>query len=177
MTFEHFRKLVDMMFVPDGTGGALQRYSEADPRTLHPLVLAYIGDAYFHLFVRGRLLSYEQSKVQVLNSFSAQMVSAVWQDKAYRAIEPMLTEEEIAVYRRGRNCKSRVSKSASVAQYHSSTGFEALLGTLYLQENNDRLYEIAEAAFQVISRAMMEKAAAGKMAADWDSKQMISQTE
>lgn len=174
MTFEHFRKLVDMMFVPDGTGGALQRYSEADPRTLHPLVLAYIGDAYFHLFVRGRLLSYEQSKVQVLNSFSAQMVSAVWQDKAYRAIEPMLTEEEAAVYRRGRNCKSRVSKSASVAQYHSSTGFEALLGTLYLQENNDRLYEIAEAAFQVISRAMMEKAAAGKMAADWDSKQMIS---
>lgn len=159
MTFEHFRRLVDMMFVPDGAGGALQRYSEADPHTLHPLVLAYIGDAYFHLFVRGRLLSYEQSKVQVLNSFSAQMVSAVWQDKAYRAIEHMLTEDELAVYRRGRNCRSRAPKSASVAQYHSSTGFEALLGTLYLQENNDRLYEIAEAAFQVISRAMMEKAA------------------
>ena len=122
MTFEHFQKLVDMMFVPDGTGGALQRYQEVNPRTLHPLVLAYIGDAYFHLFVRGRLLSYEQSKVQVLNQFSAQIVSAIWQDKAYRAIEPMLTEEEIAIYKRGRNCRSRVSKSASVAQYHSSTG-------------------------------------------------------
>ena len=162
MTFEHFQKLVDMMFVPDGTGGALQRYQEVNPRSLHPLVLAYIGDAYFHLFVRGRLLSYEQNKVQVLNQFSAQMVSAVWQDKAYHALEPMLTEEEIAIYKRGRNCKSRVSKSASVAQYHSSTGFEALLGTLYLQENNDRLYEIAEAAFQMISKAMMEEAAAGQ---------------
>ena len=125
-------------------------------------MLAYIGDAYFHLFVRGRLLSYEQNKVQVLNQFSAQMVSAVWQDKAYHALEPMLTEEEIAIYKRGRNCKSRVSKSASVAQYHSSTGFEALLGTLYLQEDNDRLYEIAEAAFQVISKAMMEEVAAGQ---------------
>lgn len=162
MNFEHFRKLVDMMFVPDGTGGALQRYQEVNPRSLHPLVLAYIGDAYFHLFVRGRLLSYEQNKVQVLNQFSAQMVSAVWQDKAYHAIEPMLTEAEIAIYKRGRNCRSRVSKSASVAQYHSSTGFEALLGTLYLQEDNNRLYEIAEAAFQVISKAMMEEAAAGQ---------------
>ena len=162
MTFEHFQKLVDMMFVPDGAGGALQRYQEVNPRSLHPLVLAYIGDAYFHLFVRGRLLSYEQNKVQVLNQFSAQMVSAVWQDKAYHALEPMLTEEEIAIYKRGRNCKSRVSKSASVAQYHSSTGFEALLGTLFLQEDNDRLYEIAEAAFQVISKAMMEEVAAGQ---------------
>lgn len=157
MTFEHFQKLVDMMFVPDGTGGAMQRYKEADPRTLHPLVLAYVGDAYFHLFVRGRLLSYEQSKVQVLNQFSAQIVSAIWQDRAYRAIEPMLTEEEVAVYKRGRNCRSRVSKSASVAQYHSSTGFEALLGTLYLNEDNQRLYEIAEAAFQAISKEMMQE--------------------
>ena len=156
MTFEHFKKLVDMMFVPNEAGGVQQRYDSVDVRQLPPLVLAYIGDAYFHLFVRGRLLSYEQSKVQVLNNFSAQIVSAVWQDKAYHALEPMLTEEEIAIYKRGRNCKSRVSKSASVAQYHSSTGFEALLGTLYLQEDNDRLYEIAEAAFQVISKAMME---------------------
>ena len=96
MTFEHLKKLVDMMFVPDGSGGVLQRYDKIDPKTLNPLVLAYIGDAYFHLFIRGRILSYEQNKVQVLNQFSAQIVSAAWQDKAYRAIEPMLTEEEKA---------------------------------------------------------------------------------
>lgn len=157
MTFEHMKKLVDMMFVPDGSGGVLQRYDKIDPKTLNPLVLAYIGDAYFHLFIRGRILSYEQNKVQVLNQFSAQIVSAVWQDKAYRAIEPMLTEEEKAIYKRGRNAKSHAPRSATVAQYHSSTGFEALLGSLYLQEKNDRLYEIAEASFQVISKAMMNE--------------------
>ncbi|MCI7477057.1 MAG: ribonuclease III [Selenomonadales bacterium] len=157
MTFEHLKKLVDMMFVPDGSGGVLQRYDKIDPKTLNPLVLAYIGDAYFHLFIRGRILSYEQNKVQVLNQFSAQIVSAVWQDKAYRAIEPMLTEEEKAIYKRGRNAKSHAPRSATVAQYHSSTGFEALLGSLYLQEKNDRLYEIAEASFQVISKAMMNE--------------------
>lgn len=157
MTFEHLKKLVDMMFVSDGSGGVLQRYDKIDPKTLNPLVLAYIGDAYFHLFIRGRILSYEQNKVQVLNQFSAQIVSAVWQDKAYRAIEPMLTEEEKAIYKRGRNAKSHAPRSATVAQYHSSTGFEALLGSLYLQEKNDRLYEIAEASFQVISKAMMKE--------------------
>ena len=155
MTFEHLKKLVDMMFLPDGEGGVLQRYDSVDPKTLHPLVLAYIGDAYFHLFVRGRILSYEQSKVQVLHQFSAQMVSAVWQDKAYRAIESLLTDEEKAVYKRGRNAKSHAPRSASVAQYHSSTGFEALLGYLYLMEENERLYELAEKSFQVISQAMM----------------------
>ena len=157
MTFEHLKKLVDMMFVPDGSGGVLQRYDKIDPKTLNPLVLAYIGDAYFHLFIRGRILSYEQNKVQVLNQFSAQIVSAVWQDKAYSAIEPMLSEEEKAIYKRGRNAKSHAPRSATVAQYHSSTGFEALLGSLYLQEKNDRLYEIAEASFQVISKAMMNE--------------------
>ena len=67
MTFEHLKKLVDMMFVDDGNGGVQQRYDSVDPKSLNPLVLAYIGDAYFHLFVRGRILSYEQSKVQVLH--------------------------------------------------------------------------------------------------------------
>ena len=67
----------------------------------------------------------------------------------------MLTEDELAVFRRGRNAKSHTPRSASVAEYHTSTGFEALLGTLYLQEKNERLYEIAEAAFQVISKEMM----------------------
>lgn len=159
MKFEHFKMLVDMMFVSDGTGGILQRYDRADVRQLNPLVLAYIGDAYFHLFVRGRLLSYEQAKVQALHEFSAQIVSAVWQAKAYRGIESMLSEEEKAVFRRGRNAKSHAPRSASVADYHASTGFEALLGSLYLEEKNERLYEIAEAAFLYISKEMMAEIA------------------
>ena len=146
MKFEHYKRLVAMMFEPDGAGGAKQRYTELDVRQMSPLVLAYVGDAYFHLFVRTRLLSYEQSKVQALHAFSAQIVSAVWQHRAYLGIEPMLTEEERAIYRRGRNAKSHAPRSASVAEYHSSTGFESLLGSLYLANRDERLYEIAEAA-------------------------------
>ena len=157
MKFDHFKKLVDSMFVPDGSGGVLQRYEGVDAKNLNPLVLAYIGDAYFHLFVRGRILYYEQSKVQVLNQFSAQIVSAVWQAKAYIGIEDMLTEEEKAIFRRGRNAKSHAPRKATVGEYHMSTGFEALLGQLYLEEKYDRLYEVAEASFRVISEAMMEE--------------------
>ncbi len=78
MKFDHFKMLVDMMFQPDGEGGIMQRYNQADVKQLNPLVLAYVGDAYFHLFVRTRLLSYEQAKEQALNAVSAQIVSAVW---------------------------------------------------------------------------------------------------
>lgn len=157
MKFDHFKMLVEMMFQPDGDGGILQRYQDVDVKQLHPLVLAYVGDAYFHLYMRTRLLSYEQAKVQALHSFSAQMVSAVWQAKAYQGIEDKLTEEEKAIYRRGRNAKSHAPRSASVAEYHASTGFEALLGSLYLSEQNERLYEIAEMSFQIISQAMMKE--------------------
>ena len=157
MKFDHFKMLVDMMFQPDGAGGVRQKYDSVDVKQLSPLVLAYVGDAYFHLFVRTRLLSYEQGKVQALHSFSAQIVSAVWQCRAYQGIEEMLTEEERGIYRRGRNAKSHAPRSASVAEYHASTGFEALLGSLYLTEQHERLYEIAEAAFKIISHAMMQE--------------------
>ena len=162
MKFDHFRMLVDMMFQPDGEGGIMQHYDHVDVKQLNPLVLAYVGDAYFHLFVRTRLLSYEQAKVQALHSFSAQIVSAVWQAKAYQGIEERLTEEEKGIYRRGRNAKSHAPRSASVAEYHASTGFEALLGSLYLSEQNERLYEIAEASFQIISEAMMKEISSKK---------------
>ena len=157
MKFDHFKMLVDMMLQPDGAGGVRQKYDAVDVKQLNPLVLAYVGDAYFHLFVRTRLLSYEQGKVQALHSFSAQIVSAVWQCKAYQGIEEMLTEEERGIYRRGRNAKSHAPRSASVAEYHASTGFEALLGSLYLTEQHERLYEIAEVAFKIISQAMMQE--------------------
>jgi cysteine-tRNA ligase len=155
MKFERFQQLVRMMFLPDETGNIRTRYENVDAQNVHPLVLAYVGDAYFHLYVRMRLLSYEQAKVQALHSFSAQIVSALWQARAYRGIAAMLTEEEQTIYRRARNTKSHAPRSASVADYHASTGFEALLGTLYIREEYERLEEIAEAAFQIIAKEMM----------------------
>ena len=85
MKFDHFKMLVEMMFQPDGDGGILQRYKDVDVKQLHPLVLAYVGDAYFHLYMRTRLLSYEQAKVQALHSFSAQMVRRSGRPKPIRA--------------------------------------------------------------------------------------------
>ncbi|MBQ7515629.1 MAG: ribonuclease III [Schwartzia sp.] len=155
MKFADFQKLVRMMFEPDASGAPRQRYGSVEARSLNPLVAAYIGDAYYHLFVRRRLLAYEQSKVQVLDRFSAQIVSAAWQARAYQAIESSLTEAERDVFRRGRNAHSHAPRVASVRDYHASTGFEALLGTLWLNGENARLEEIAEAAFQASARAMM----------------------
>ena len=157
MKFERFQQLVRMMFLSDEAGNIRTRYENVDAENIHPLVLAYIGDAYFHLYVRLRLLSYEQAQVQALHSFSAQIVSALWQAHAYRSISDMLTEEEQTIYRRARNTKSHAPRSASVADYHTSTGFEALLGSLYIREEKERLEEITEAAFQVIAKEMMNQ--------------------
>ena len=157
MKFERFQQLVRMMFLPDEAGNIRTRYENVDAANIHPLVLAYIGDAYFHLYVRLRLLSYEQAQVQALHAFSAQIVSALWQARAYRGISEMLTEEEQTIYRRARNTKSHAPRSASVADYHTSTGFEALLGSLYIREEKERLEEITEAAFQVIAKEMMNQ--------------------
>lgn len=157
MQFDHFKFLVEGLFIADEAGDIREKYREVRPEALHPLVLAYIGDAYFNLFVRGKLLAYEQNKVQVLHSFGSQIVSAVWQAAAYHGIEDRLTEEEKTVFRRGRNTKSHVPKSATVAEYRASTGFEALLGALYLQGKTDRLCELAEKSFQIISQEMMQK--------------------
>ena len=148
------------MFLPDEAGNIRTRYEDVDAASVHPLVLAYVGDAYFHLYVRMRLLSYEQAQVQALHAFSAQIVSALWQARAYRGIAPMLTEEEQTIYRRARNTKSHAPRRASVAEYHASTGFEALLGTLFLEKDTARLDEIAEWAFQAIAQGMMEEIAA-----------------
>lgn len=156
MKFERFQQLVRMMFLPDEAGNIRTRYENVDAANIHPLVLAYIGDAYFHLYVRMRLLSYEQTQVQALHAFSAQIVSALWQARAYyRGISDMLTEEEQTIYRRARNTKSHAPRSASVADYHTSTGFEALLGSLYIRQETERLEEITEAAFQIIAKEMM----------------------
>ena len=116
-----------------------------DTRELSPLVLAYVGDAYFHLYVRTRLLQITH-KVDKLNSLSAEIVSAVAQAEAYKKIEPHLTDDERAIFKRGRNAKSHAPRVATVAEYHASTGFEALLGELFLTNKISRLDEICELA-------------------------------
>jgi len=151
--FDHFELLRNRVLEQVEAAPSAKEF-DGPPQRLHPLVLAYIGDAFFALYVRNRLLNYEQGRVRVLHNFSAKMVSATSQAKALRQLEPELSDAEIDIVRRGRNAKSTVPKSASVADYRYSTGFEALLGYLYLSKNYDRLSEIAEKSFAVISREM-----------------------
>lgn len=115
-------------------------------KTLSPLILAHIGDAYFHLFVRTRLLEITRN-ITRLHDLSAKIVSATAQAKIYRELETFLTDDERNIFRRGRNAKSHAPRKATVAEYHASTGFEALLGELYLRQNFTRLNEICERAF------------------------------
>ena len=116
-------------------------------KTLSPLILAHVGDAYFHLFVRTRLLQVTRN-VTRLHELSAQIVSATAQAKTYHALENFLSEDERDIFRRGRNAKSHAPRKATVAEYHASTGFEALLGELFLRRNLTRLDEICALAFE-----------------------------
>ena len=117
-----------------------------DTRELSPLVTAYIGDAYFHLYVRTRLLQ-KTKKIDKLHDLSAEIVSATFQADAYKKIEKYLTDDEKDIFRRGRNAKSHAPRVATVAEYHASTGFEALLGELFLNKKFARLDEICELVF------------------------------
>ncbi len=118
-------------------------------KTLSPLVLAHIGDAYFHLYVRTRLLEVTHN-ITRLHELSAEIVSAPAQAKIYHDIENFLTDGERDIFRRGRNAKSHAPRKATVAEYHASTGFEALLGDLFLRKNFTRLDEICEMAFVAV---------------------------
>lgn len=122
-------------------------FNANDIKTLSPLVLAHIGDAYFHLYVRTRLLQVTHN-ITRLHDLSAEIVSAAAQAKIYHAIENFLTDEERDIFKRGRNAKSHAPRKATVTEYHASTGFEALLGELFLKKNFARLEEICELAFK-----------------------------
>jgi len=124
-------------------------------KQIHPIVLAYIGDVVFSMYTRLRLVP-TSSKVQVLHNVDAKMVSAVMQYEAMQVLEGELTEEEMQAYHRGRNAKSTVPKSASVIQYRMATGFEALVGYLFIEGKDERLLYLLDKSFSVIAKVMQE---------------------
>lgn len=126
-----------------------------DPQRLPSLVLAYIGDAVFSLHVRSAMLSVESDKVRVLHTLMARMASAPMQARALHEIEAAgLSETEQAVVRRGRNARGRAPRSASVAEYRSSTALEALLGYLYLSGRQERLQQLLRLSVDFMCGAM-----------------------
>ncbi|MBQ6614416.1 MAG: Mini-ribonuclease 3 [Clostridia bacterium] len=110
--------------------------------------LAYLGDCVFELWVREKLISGGMMGVGRLNEASHEYVTAKKQSAAFHKIEDILTEDEITVFKRGRNSPHlSVPKSASGAEYRTATGFEALCAYLWLEGEKERMYEILEKAF------------------------------
>ena len=116
---------------------------EAHPNELSPLNLAFIGDCVYEMLVRESLVLQANRPVNDLHRESVKFVSANAQTLAYDKIKNVLTEQETAVYKRGRNAKvGHNPKSASHGEYHIATGIEALFGYLYLSEQTDRIKEL-----------------------------------
>ena len=119
------------------------RMKEADASQYSPLVLAYIGDAVYELLIRTKVINHGSMQVNKMHKKSASLVKAETQANLIKAIQDDLTEEELAVYKRGRNAKSATTaKHATMIDYRMATGFEALVGYLYLQARHDRLLDL-----------------------------------
>lgn len=112
-------------------------------RNLSPVVLAFVGDAVYSLYVREKLVLGTDFKTGTLQKLSSRQVSAKGQSELIERLLPALTEEEADIFRRGRNAKKPTkSKNATVGEYVRSTGFEALIGFLYLTGRAARIEEL-----------------------------------
>ena len=109
-------------------------------KQLNPVVLAFVGDAVYSLFVREKLCLSTDYKTGELQRLTSQSVSAHGQNELLDKIRPHFTIEEEEIFLRGRNAKKGTrSKSATVAEYNRSTGFEAVLGFLYITGQTERI--------------------------------------
>lgn len=117
-----------------------------------PLTLAYIGDCVYELIIRTKLVTNGNAPVNKLNKKASDLAKAITQAKMIEAVMEFLSEEEEAAYKRGRNAHSFTkAKNASTSDYRKATGFEALIGYLYLQKKFDRIMEIVKAGFEEVN--------------------------
>ena len=133
----------------------IKKYSinkEEDARLLSPVVLAYVGDAVFEVFVRIFLISEGETRASELQRKSILFVKAKSQADILKNISDKLTEEEHEIVRRGRNVKpNSPPKNADIMDYRYATGFESLIGFLYLSKNHERLLEIMDASLNCVN--------------------------
>ncbi|MBE6702970.1 MAG: ribonuclease III [Ruminococcaceae bacterium] len=121
---------------------------EFDHRTAGTASLAYLGDAVLELLVRERLVAAGYTAPKVLNAKALHFVRASAQAQAMERIAPLLTEEEAGAFRRGRNIgHTNTPKSATVAEYRSATGMEALFGYLHIKGEQARIKELFALAY------------------------------
>ncbi|MCR5671990.1 MAG: ribonuclease III [Butyrivibrio sp.] len=114
-----------------------------DIRTYSPLTLAYIGDCVFDLMVRSVLVNKGNTSVNKLHTRASKVVKAGTQAQMAALLSDFFTEEEADIYRKGRNSKPHTkAKNATTMEYLDATGFEAVLGFLYLKGDTDRACDI-----------------------------------
>ena len=136
MTDEYFSKVLE------------KEYDGVSPRELSPLVLAYIGDAVYEMLARTRVVALGNSPVNKMNAKAKKIVNAKSQCDAYFKMAEVLTDEEAAVFRRGRNATSYTRpKNMDINDYRHATGLEALFGYLYLSGKQDRITELFELVY------------------------------
>ncbi|OLA83027.1 MAG: ribonuclease III [Roseburia sp. 40_7] len=113
---------------------------EVDIRTYSPLTLAYIGDGIFDLVIRSIVVGRGNTRANELHHRTSHIVKAHTQAEMAEKLLPVLTETENDIYRRGRNAKSpTMAKNATMSDYRKATGFEALMGYLYLTDQFERI--------------------------------------
>ena len=122
-------------------------------RSYSPLTLAYIGDGIYDLIIRSAVVGKGNMKASDLHRRTSQLVKAKTQADMAHILEPELSEEELAVYKRGRNAKSpTMAKNATMHDYRHATGFEALMGYLYLENRVERMIELIKMGLEGIGK-------------------------
>ena len=122
---------------------------DADADMASPLTLAYVGDAVYELVVRTVVAGRHNESVNKLNRRARALVKAHAQSEMVETLLPLFTEKETEVYKRGRNAKSASSaKNASIQDYRRATGFEAVMGWLYLKGETDRMLFLIQKAME-----------------------------
>ncbi|MDO4523449.1 MAG: ribonuclease III domain-containing protein [Eubacteriales bacterium] len=144
---------------------------ETDMREMSPLVLAYIGDAAYELVIRTMLVKTSHAQVERLHRRASARVKASAQAAMIAHLLPMLTEEEERAYKRGRNAKSYTkAKNATMSDYRKATGFEALIGYLYLKKETTRMVDLIreglDAVFPEEAQQMPQEVSEAETAAE-----------
>lgn len=130
---------------------------EVDIHSYSPLTLAYIGDSIYDVIIKTMIISQGNKQVKKMHQDASRLVQAKAQSEMMREIQLTLTEEELAVYKRGRNAKSvSPAKNQSVTDYRRATGFEALIGWLYLKNNWERIMELVKLGLEHLEKVQKE---------------------
>lgn len=130
---------------------------EIDITNYSPLTLAYIGDGIYEIVIRTVIVDEANRQVSKIHKAAAELVKAQTQANMIKSIMDELTEEEVAVYKRGRNAKAVTrAKNASMGDYRTATGFEALMGYLYLTGNSERMMKLIKMSLNMNKRKQDE---------------------